>query len=378
MTRLAIYIFYDKDGIVDDYVIYYLQELKTVADRIIVVVNGDLNTAGYSKLSEYTSEIVVRENIGFEQKAYEHIFLNYLSKNELQEYDEVIMSNNSFYGPFAPFKDIFNSMESQKLDFWGMGMADMNAFIVMPSFFIVYRKKIIKNRELEVFFDKNKIYEVRNFGNVVQLFEYGLFSYLKNKGYSYGVYSTGNSFWRMIEPDVFLIEKKLPIIARKAFGPQLYENSRIRRCIDYIKNNTCYDVSLILKNAYRQYGYDINNVKDDFVDKKKLEDLKKLPAITCSDIESFFQNHNEVYIYGAGNFGGKIATYYSQYSSKIKGFVISDGQSFPYKDLFGYSVIQFSQLKKGVGVIVAMNKKLIDEVKPMLENDKSRDYLFFY
>ena len=37
---IAIMSVYDPDGIVDDYIIYFLLSLKKVADRIIIAVNG--------------------------------------------------------------------------------------------------------------------------------------------------------------------------------------------------------------------------------------------------------------------------------------------------------------------------------------------------
>ena len=41
-NRLALYCFYDRDGIVDDYVIYFLRELRKTVSKICCVVNGKL------------------------------------------------------------------------------------------------------------------------------------------------------------------------------------------------------------------------------------------------------------------------------------------------------------------------------------------------
>ena len=42
MKRLAIFAHYDKDNIIDDYVIYYLKELKKSFETIIFVSYTDL------------------------------------------------------------------------------------------------------------------------------------------------------------------------------------------------------------------------------------------------------------------------------------------------------------------------------------------------
>ena len=46
MKRVAIYFFYDKNGIVDKYVNYFLEDLKKNLDRLIIVCNGKLTSKG--------------------------------------------------------------------------------------------------------------------------------------------------------------------------------------------------------------------------------------------------------------------------------------------------------------------------------------------
>ena len=59
---LAIMSVYDPDGIVDDYIVYYLNSLKEVADRIIIVVNGMITDTGKAKLKRMTKDVFVRQN----------------------------------------------------------------------------------------------------------------------------------------------------------------------------------------------------------------------------------------------------------------------------------------------------------------------------
>ena len=61
---LAIMAVYGPAGIVDDYIVYYLLSLKKVADRIIVVANGDLTGEGEDKLEGIADKIWIRENRG--------------------------------------------------------------------------------------------------------------------------------------------------------------------------------------------------------------------------------------------------------------------------------------------------------------------------
>lgn len=107
MKRLGIFVFYDKDGIVDNYIDYLLEDLSKSLSDLIIVVNGILNDNGKKIFLRYTDRIVIRKNIGFDAGAYVDILLNYIGQENLKKWDELILCNDTFYGPFIPFSDIF-------------------------------------------------------------------------------------------------------------------------------------------------------------------------------------------------------------------------------------------------------------------------------
>ena len=68
--RLGVFVFYDKDGIVDDYVIYLLNDLKENLDRLVIVCNGALTPDGRDRLEKISPEVYVHENHGYDVGAY--------------------------------------------------------------------------------------------------------------------------------------------------------------------------------------------------------------------------------------------------------------------------------------------------------------------
>ena len=50
--RLGIFIFYDKDNIIDDYVIYMLDSLTEAVNELIIVSNSKLDKKELSKSNE--------------------------------------------------------------------------------------------------------------------------------------------------------------------------------------------------------------------------------------------------------------------------------------------------------------------------------------
>ena len=117
--RLGIFFFYDQDGIVDSYVKYLLDGIKNSLDRLVIVCNSKLSTEGYRIFSQFTSELIVRENVGLDVGAYKEA-MYHVGWDKLAEYDEVVIFNHTIMGPVYPFEEMFASMNKRKLDFWGI------------------------------------------------------------------------------------------------------------------------------------------------------------------------------------------------------------------------------------------------------------------
>ena len=106
MKRLCVFSIFDPEGQVDAYIYYWLKEFKSVCDRIIVVSNGDLKKC--HQLTKYADDVIERDNTGFDGGAYADVLTKYLSYEEIQEFDEIALCNDTCYGPFVPMKEIFN------------------------------------------------------------------------------------------------------------------------------------------------------------------------------------------------------------------------------------------------------------------------------
>lgn len=119
MKRLGIYFFYDKDGIVDDYIPYMLKNLRPFCEEVCFVSNGKINQ-GKKGIEPFIDVCLERENKGFDVGAYKEALFHY-GWDKLAEYDEVIMMNYTLFGPVYPFDEMFEKMDAQKdLDFWGI------------------------------------------------------------------------------------------------------------------------------------------------------------------------------------------------------------------------------------------------------------------
>ena len=115
VKRLAVFVHYSGGQKVSGADLYLLGELKKCAD-IVFVANGGLGQESLGTVSRLASRVITRENAGYDFGAWRDA----LAETRLTGYDELILLNNSVYGPMYSFQEIFDRMDSNPADFWGM------------------------------------------------------------------------------------------------------------------------------------------------------------------------------------------------------------------------------------------------------------------
>ena len=168
-SRLTILQFYDKDGIVDRYITYLLDKLKEISSRLVVVVNGNISEKGLELLKKHSDEIILRDNIGFDAAAWKYVMCEHYGWEKIREFDELLLTNDSYYGPFYPLTEIINKMEQKTLDFWGMSAHGkksdpygISKFKYWPkhlqSFFLMIRKKMLHSNDFEEYWTNQETF----------------------------------------------------------------------------------------------------------------------------------------------------------------------------------------------------------------------------
>jgi rhamnosyltransferase len=274
MDRLGIFFFYEKNGYVDDFLIYYLNDLVKNLKDLIVVCNGKLDAEGRAKFARFTDHIIVRENKGLDVWAYKTA-LDSLGWEKLCTYDEIVMTNSTLMGPVRPLREMFDAMAQQKdLDFWGLSMhhgASGNPFkgkhiydylpAHIQSHFIVYRKRFVKTQDLQNYW--NTMPMIRGYTDSVERYESAFTKQFGDKGYRFDVYVKTDDlkdytdYPMLVCPTRLLREKKCPLFKRRSFMHE-YESyleytagEPAHELYEYIRDHTDYPVELIWKNMIR-------------------------------------------------------------------------------------------------------------------------------
>ena len=234
MKRLALYVFWEKNGVVRDYVTYYLNGLKEVAQDIIVIVNGKLSVEGRRKLEELGGDILVRENEGLDFAAWQAA-LERVGWQKLSLYDELILCNSSCYGPVYPFSEAFHTMDDRNCDFWGMTRhPKINRFLIpedpeteidehIQSFFIVFRKKLLGSDHFRRWWEE--LVPAKSYLEEVGRHETKFTTYLESAGYTSSCLTDINKYFAllpnenptMLYADRMLTEDRMPLVKRRLF-----------------------------------------------------------------------------------------------------------------------------------------------------------------
>lgn len=223
MKSLAVFAHFDKDNLVDDYVIYYLKELKKVADTIIFVSDNDLPESEIKKLDGIADFTLAKKHGEYDFGSYKRGFKIAEENNLLKDTDNLIFANDSCYGPFCPLSSIFDKMNEENCDFWGItsnkNYLEGKTFPCkesedkhIQSYFVVFKKNVF---ESDVF--KNFIDSIKKAGDkfeIIENYEIGLTSLLCKNNFSFAVLSDKEIGKHNLD-DIIDVDAKTPFVFMK-------------------------------------------------------------------------------------------------------------------------------------------------------------------
>lgn len=279
--RLVIFLFYDKDGIVDSYIPYMLKDVKENVSRIFVVSNGKVNDEGKKRLDGIADEIFERENKGFDVWGYKEA-LEKIGWDALEEYDELVMMNYTIMGPVYPFKEMFDAMAERKLDFWGItkyhyvpydpfGKIECGYIPEhLQSHFIAVRKNMFMSEEFRNYWEEMPM--IHSYEESISFHETKFTPTFADLGYQWEPYVDSSEYEGMCYhpiiyyPTQLIKQKRCPIFKRRNFMhnyEEMVHNSAGEsgyELMKFLREQTDYDTDMIWENLLRcDNMYDIKN-----------------------------------------------------------------------------------------------------------------------
>ena len=314
IKRLGIIAIFCSDGKIEPATRYLISSIANVVEDFGVIINGIPNEDVLEEVKCVTKNVHARENTGYDSGAFKYAMNEILGWNEIYKYQELVLVNDSCFGPIYSLENMFYEMADRNCDFWGVTdqpeikrgrFSDSLIPYHIQSYFIVIRERMLKSQEFMDFWKQIKLADVYELA--VDNFELAFTEYFRQRGYKADAYIDGREFCKSVEEtqayvffDSFRLikEYKCPLLKRKVFlFPEqdiLASNAgeTARKTLEYIEKETAYDVDLIWDYLIKKSDlYELKSIlhlvyicsKKMLRCEKELDDPIGIIVFACSD-----------------------------------------------------------------------------------------------
>jgi rhamnosyltransferase len=145
MKRLVILAHYDPHGEVASHVRRQLTALQGIADEVVVSTTASLTDEARSYLSA-RSTLIERVNLGQDFFGWKEALI----ESRYREFDEVILTNDSYIGYARPLERIVSEMSFRDSDFWGLTRSDRHT-PHLQSYFLSFSPAVVHSEAFRQF-----------------------------------------------------------------------------------------------------------------------------------------------------------------------------------------------------------------------------------
>jgi len=229
MKRFGIYFFYDEIGKADDYVFIFLEAMLPRFEELLVIVNGKLEEESRRRFDNLPrTSVKTRVNQGFDVWAYKEGLEN-KGWDSLESFDEIVLMNFTIVGPVNSFVEMFETMDSRDVDFWGItehhGSKFEPDFENIPrhlqSHFIAIRKRMHSSVEFRGYWEN--IEPIEGYWDSVLKHESRFTQRFESMGFKHEAYVDTSDLYDFYQYPLFnnpvelIANRNCPIFKRKSF-----------------------------------------------------------------------------------------------------------------------------------------------------------------
>lgn len=244
--RACLFAAYDRDGLIDDYVVDYLTELARHAD-VYYLADGVVEPGELAKIAHLTRGAWGVPHAAYDFGSFSMLARDLVGWDVLDGYDEVILANDSCY-LLRPLDDVFARMDASACDWWSLQATSMEHqesydgddnpialaeakdrfvgprkwtdvhYLHLSSYFLVYRRPVVSDPGFR--FRLDTVCGQRDKMLVVHKYEVGISRYLMDEGFDFDTFIPDlYAFHPLYSRHVFeLVERGFPLIKRNFLG----------------------------------------------------------------------------------------------------------------------------------------------------------------
>lgn len=143
---IAVFVHFDKKGVVHDYVVEHLQAWVKAGFAVIFVTNSPkFEDRALDRVRPHVAQILHRHNRGYDFGSYRDAIV---SLGELSRYNRLVLCNDSVYGPFRPLEDVLSECDPKTADMWGMTDSWQGRYH-LQSYFLLFHNPALSNTKFQ-------------------------------------------------------------------------------------------------------------------------------------------------------------------------------------------------------------------------------------
>jgi lipopolysaccharide biosynthesis protein len=175
--KVCVFAHFDRKGIIHEYVMFYLRSLREAGFKIVFVSNAaKLDPAGVAAVSDLAHLVLRRTNVGYDFGAYKD-GLSMIP--DLGKVDELLLANDSVYGPFSSIADLLEGIDRTRAQFWGATDSWEGAYH-LQSYFLLFGREAVGHEAFAKFWRGVRYVNAKSY--VVHHYEVGLSRQLMKAG----------------------------------------------------------------------------------------------------------------------------------------------------------------------------------------------------
>ena len=250
---------FDANGKIADYVVYLIKSLSQLAE---VYYCGDFNAdpAELDKLNHFCVKAFAKRHGKYDFGSWQEL-IRYVGSKKLATYDELILINDSCYGPLFDLAPLFEEMEGRNTDFWGLTAAYQN-HLHIQSYFLAFKKPVLQSDIFYQFFDT--VRPEKNFHAVCSNYEDRLTFVLSKAGFTYDTFIPYGDLASHPYTDAMnaITNRHFPFLKVKFFTGGIRDQGPTTNWRGALQGVSNYPLSLIEQNL-QDRGYDLATIDQD-------------------------------------------------------------------------------------------------------------------
>jgi hypothetical protein len=141
--NVAVFVHFDAAGAVRDHVLHYIKALHQAGHAVVFVTNaGKLLPEARNVIEPFCAAILVRRNVGYDFGAMREAVLRLGLPRE--DTRQVLIVNDSVYGPLKPLDDLLSRIDFDTADVWGCTESWQRRYH-LQSYFLAFGPRALRH-----------------------------------------------------------------------------------------------------------------------------------------------------------------------------------------------------------------------------------------